>query len=66
MLKQAYLEALNKLIDLVERSRDVLLSNHEKYEESLGAIIFLGDKRYGPIVPWWRRMNIELQKSLSH
>lgn len=46
-MKQAYLEALDKLIDLVERSRDVLLSNHEKYEESLGALIFLGDKRYG-------------------
>jgi len=45
LLKQAYLEALNKLIDLVERSRDVLLSNHEKYEELLDILIFLGDKR---------------------
>ena len=46
-MKQAYLEALNKLIDLVERSRDDLLSIHEKYEESLGSLIILGDKRYG-------------------
>ncbi len=46
-MKQAYLQALNRLIDLVERSRDVLLNHNEKYEESLGSLIFLGDKRYG-------------------
>lgn len=46
-MKQAYRDALDKLIDLVEHSRDTLLSNHEKFEESLGSLIFLGDKKYG-------------------
>lgn len=46
-MKRVYIDALEKLIDLVTQSRDLIVNNHDKFEQSLGDMIYLGDKKFG-------------------
>lgn len=46
-MKKAYSIALDSLIDIVQKSRDKIYENHGRFEKSMGALIFLGDSRFG-------------------
>ncbi len=46
-MKACYAEYLSELINMVEKSRESILNNHDRFEEEIGDLAFLGDKRYG-------------------
>ena len=46
-MKACYVKYLSELINMVEKSRESILNNHNRFEEEIGDLAFLGDKRYG-------------------
>lgn len=46
-MKQVYSQAYDWLIELVEQSREKILNIQKQFENSIGALFFLGDKQHG-------------------
>ncbi len=45
-MKQCYSDCLSKLIEIIEKSREAILNNHNRFDEAIGDLVFLGDERY--------------------
>lgn len=45
-MKHYYSESLSRLVEIIEKSREAILNNHNLFDEAIGDLIFLGDQRY--------------------